>query len=88
MEQALVRRRSPSWVRAMGIAKVHGLAIKLWREWQYDGITDRQRWLLEAVLSELSYRRRHMAPSDWCTCELCLVMLVQAPQTAPRAARG
>lgn len=72
MDVEQVRRRSPWWIRKMGSAKVHQLALRIDAERRLNGCSDDQEWLFDSCLSELAYRRRHTVVADWCTCSLCM----------------
>lgn len=69
------RRRSPWWVRSMTSQALHGLAGRLQRiEYRgVDPLSGGQDWLLDAAISELTWRskqaRRSRRPS--CTCHFC-----------------
>lgn len=56
----------------MTSSELHGLAGRLQRGFTDDALTDRQDWLLEAVLSELGYRHRSRRSAwDRCWCAFC-----------------
>lgn len=66
------RRRSPQWVRDMSHRDVHAVAIRLLNSQHFADWTPGQRWLWEALVSELEYRRRSARwPDRKCSCELC-----------------
>lgn len=68
-----VRRRSPGWVRAYHDRALHGLAFRLIREQRTRDLSAHQEWLLDAIISELEYRRRHSPRPAWaCSCSLCV----------------
>lgn len=75
-----VRRRSPLWVRDLDRRQLHGLTQRLINDFSTVGLSERQDWLLDACLSELSYRRRR-ATNPWtsCHCELCFLELEDEP---------
>jgi len=70
--EAVTRRRSPAWVRAMSSNELHGIAGSFARERQSADLSDAQEWLWDAVISELEYRRRQARPT-WsaCSCWFC-----------------
>lgn len=66
------RRRSPAWVRQMDARQLHATAGKLQRLRATDGVSVRQEWLWDALISELEYRRRREKdPWKMCLCEFC-----------------
>jgi len=66
------RRRSPQWVRAMTDRELHQIGFRFQHERLESGLTERQEWMWDALISELEYRRRRTRPT-WraCACELC-----------------
>lgn len=73
MDDALTRRRSPGWVRALTDREVHAMAFRFSRDRQSVDLSAAQEWLWDRLISELEYRRRTTRPG-WqrCSCELCV----------------
>lgn len=71
---AVRRRRSPGWIRSMDRPQLHSMAVKLGRLRNTTGISARQEWLWDALISELEYRHLHEPDvGARCCCELCWV---------------
>jgi hypothetical protein len=69
-----IRRRSPSWVREWSSEDIHKVALRFHHERMTEGLTERQEWLWDALISELEYRfREGMRSSRYpvCSCWLC-----------------
>lgn len=71
----VVRRRAPGWVRQSSDMTLHGIAWRLQRRFEGEGLSPAQDWLLTCCVEELGYRYRHAARVAGiltaCRCALC-----------------
>jgi hypothetical protein len=59
-------------VRSMSDRELHQVGFRFQHERAEAGLTERQEWLWDAIISELEWRRSVTRwPESRCSCELC-----------------